>query len=888
MSPDRAAARRERRQGAYDEIVLDSKLTVPSLPGWVVPRVRISQRISHGACGPVTVITGPPGTGKTTALALWAVARTGTQPTAWVTLDRYDNRPESFWSHVREALRRCDVPLPVSIQDTSDVTEHRFLRQIASALEAQDPAVVLILDDLHLLTERRTLDGLEYVMQNARSGLHLVAASRADPRLALHKYRLTGEMTEIRGGDLAFTASEAALLMAQHGITLPRESVEQLTRRHEGWAAGLRMAALAMSEHPDPGHIVGELDAEDRAIAGYLLDEVVSTQSVQAREVLLQTSILDRVSGELAADLTGDAQAGEVIAALARANTFIQPLGHGWYRYHWLFREVLRLKLRQEFSAKVTELHRRAAGWLWRHGTLTEAVAQAAQGGDWEMAARMAAAELAIGQLADPGTSAGLADWFRRMPADLEYGEPPSALVLAALAARDLRHDDSAAWLAGARRTMALLAPEERARSRLAAAMIELAVARRSGDLDAAATAAAQAEGVFGEIPDRTLARHPEVRGQVLTGRGAVELWAGHLDSAASLLDAGADAADGNRDHATAVGHRALVEVMRGRLGSAIDLATAATAPRGTPATPGGSVCAAAEVALAWAQLERCQLDEARNGLSRAAKALRGVPDKLTSSLACLVAARYRLAAGRPDSAPKLVSQARSGWSPPDWLEHKLILAQSHALAAAGDAKEALTIAKRAEPEATLEGLVAMARAYLAGSDPEAAGKALAAASAAAAASAPNHARLEARLLAAAVSHHREDDTECRKQLLLALKLAEPERVRLPFAMERAWIQPLLRHDPLLAKAFHRVFAPGQARSQGGWDRLAAVAVDRLSGRELEVLHHVSSLESNAEIAAAMYLSVHTVKTHIRHILEKLGVQHRGEAVRIARQLQLL
>jgi LuxR family maltose regulon positive regulatory protein len=887
MSADCAAARREQRQGVHDEIVLDSKLTAPSLPGWVVPRARISQRISHGARGPVTVITGPPGAGKTTALALWAAARTGTQPTAWVTLDRYDNRPESFWSHVREALRRCGVPLPESIQDASDVTEHRFLRQITAALDAQDPAVTLILDDLHLLTERRTLDGLEYVMRNARSGLHLVAASRADPQLALHKYRLAGEMTEIRDGDLTFTVSEASLLMAQHGIRLPRESVEQLTRRHEGWAAGLRMTALAMSEHPDPGHCVSEIDAEDRAIAGYLLDEVVSAQSVQAREVLLQTSILDRVSGELAADLTGDAQAGEVIAALARANTFIQPLGQGWYRYHWLFREVLRLKLRQEFSAKVTELHRRAAGWLWHHGTLTEAVAQAVQGGEWEMAARMAAAELAIGQLADPGAGAGLADWFRRMPADLEYREPPPALVLAALAARDLRHDDCAAWLADARRTMAVLAPEDQIRSRLAAAMIELTVARRSGDLDAAVTAAAQVEGVFGEIPDRTLARHPEVRAQVLTGRGAVELWAGHLDSAASLLGAGADA-DGNRDQATAVGHRALVEALRGRLGSAIDLATAATAPRATPATPGGSVCAAAEVALAWAQLERCQLDEARIGLSRATKALRGVPDKVTSSLACLVAVRHRLATGRPDSAPKLVSQARSGWSPPDWLERKLMLAQSHALAAAGDAKEALAIAKRAEPEGTLDGLVAMARAYLAAGDPEAAGQALAAASVAATASAPDRVRLEAQLLAAAACHHREDDTECRKQLLQSLKLAEPEHVRLPFAMERTWILPLLRHDPLLARAFQRVVGPGQAHYEGEWDRPSAVAADQLSGRELEVLHHVSSLESNAEIAAAMYLSIHTVKTHVRHILEKLGVQHRGEAVRIARQLQLL
>ncbi len=886
-------ALRERRVSARNEIVLASKLTPPSLPEWVVPRGRIDRGISRGVCGPVTVITGPPGAGKTTALALWAAGRTGARPTAWVRVDPYDNRPESFWSHVAEALRRCGADIPVSAPGEAGVAGEGFLRRVAWALAGQDPAVVLILDDLHLLTAPDALDGLEYVLRNARSGLRLVAVSRAEPQLALHRYRLAGEMTEIRPADLAFTVAETAQLMARHGISLPRASVEALTRRHEGWAAGLRLAALAMAGHPDPERFAEEFDAEDSAVAGYLIDEVLSTQPEQAREVLLHTSIADRVSSDLAADLTGYARAGRAIAELAWANMFIQPLGRGWYRYHRLFREVLRLKLRRECPQKATELHLRAARWFWRHGTLMEAVAQAAQAGDWEMAARMAVAELAIGQLAEPGAAAPLADWLQRMPAEPEHAEPPRLLVSAALAARDLRDDVSTARLGDAGQMMDRLPAGEQVPSRLAAAMIELTLARRRGDFAAAEAAAAQAECLLGSAPGEAPARHPQARAQLLTGRGAVELWAGRLDAAAGFLDAAADAAAGARERASALGYGALVEAVRGRLSRAIELATAATAPRHTPETPGGVPCAAAELALAWAQLERHQLDDASKRLSRSTKALRGVPDKLLSSLACLVAARRCLAAGHPDTACEFLSRARSGWSPPAWLEQELTLAQSYGLATAGDARAAPGIELGAEPEAGMAGIVAVARAQLAGGDPEAASQTLAAARASLD-DAPEHVRLEARLVAAAVSYQRGDGVNGRKHLTQALKLAEPERIRLPFAMERSWILPVLREDRTLAEAFQRAFTTSRAGDDRGQDsragpgRPALVAVDELSGRELEVLRRVSSLESNAEIAEAMYLSVNTVKTHIRHILNKFGVHHRADAVRLARQLELL
>ena len=235
-----------------------------------------------------------------------------------------------------------------------------FLLRLTAALAARDSPVTLVLDDLHLLTDPEVLDELDYVLRNAGSGLRLVVSARMDS-LPLHRYRLAGELTEIRASDLAFTTAEAGELMAQHDVTLPADSLEGLTRRTEGWAAGLRLAAISMGAHPDPDQFVKELITEDSALTGYLVEEVLSTQPPEVQDLLLSTSILEQVSAEAAGVLTGNEQAGTILAALAHANAFVQPIGGGWYRYHTLFAEVLRLKLKHEHPDRAP-LHRRAPG----------------------------------------------------------------------------------------------------------------------------------------------------------------------------------------------------------------------------------------------------------------------------------------------------------------------------------------------------------------------------------------------------------------------------------------------------------------------------------------------------------------------------------------------
>ena len=874
--------------------VLQAKIIAPSVPGWMVPRPRLQERIDEGTAGPLTVVTGPPGAGKTMAVASWAAARPG--PVAWITLDHYDSNPKVFWATVVAALRNAGVTLRrVSAAPArTAAADHVFLLRLASELAAQDPPVALVLDDLHLVAAPGLMDGLQYLLRNARPGLRLVICSRTDPLLPLHRYRLAGELTEIRASELAFSVPEARLLMAQHDITLPPRTLELLTELDEGWAAGLRLAAISIGDHPDPEQFIKELAAENSAVAGYLIEEALNNQPPEIRDLLLRTSILDRVNSGVASELTGHEQAASALAALARANAFVQPLGNGWYRYHSLFAEVLRLKFRLECPGEVPDLHRRAARWYQVNGLLLDAVRQAIAAGDWPLAAQLVLDELAIGQLSEP--HAPLAECFRRMPYNPTWTGPHPALIAAALALADLAPVAACAALDVAEEILGRLPADAETPARLAAAMLRLTVARRAGDLGAATAAMDQAERLVSSLPGDILTRHAEIHTTVLSARGVVQFWSGHLDEAAVSLDAGAAAATvtGSMSERTdCLGYLALLEALRGRLNRAAELAAGAS-PAGQDGTEmAGPACGAAEVALALVHLERNERHDARDRLKRADAALGVRPERLVGAAACLVVARYRLAEGRAKAAAEMIARARHGWSPPGWLDHMLTLLESRAYAAARDLSSAVGIAERANPGARIDATVALAHAWLDAGDDQAAGQALE--------NGPDDAdeaqdrnRLDRWLVDARLGYSRGDQAQGRRSLQRALGLAEPEQLRLPFAMQAAWIRPVLRSDPHLAEAHRHLLEPGLIDPGRGPAELPAAGqaapmiVEQLSGREREVLSLLSGMLSTAEVASELYISVNTVKTHLKSIYRKLAATHRGEAVRRARQLELL
>ncbi len=879
-----------------DDLVLGSKLTAPRLPGWMVARPRLDKRLAEGAGGRLTVVTGPPGAGKTTALASWAAASSRPLRVAWVTLDDYDNYPGSFWSSVMKALRQAGVadpgtfpPLP---QDGA--SGPAFLRRLASALAAIEPPLALVLDDLHLLTAPGPLEELAYLLTYARPGLRLVAAARMDPPLPLHRHRLAGELTEIRATDLAFTVTEAALLMGQHGLTLPAGAVELITERVGGWAAGLRLAALSLDGHPDPGLFIKHLADEDNALTSYLVHEVLDAQPPAQRELMLRTSVLDRVSADLARELTGDAQAGSILAALARSGAFVQPVGHGWYRYHPLLAGVLRLKLRLESPDRTRGLHRQAASWYQRNGFPEKAVAHAAAADDWQLAARTVVDGLAVCELLKPHGSSPVGDILRRIPIPgaLPDGPtpPPSLLAAAALELSAGRDQAAASSLAAAQQFLDRLPGDHEIPSRLAAAMLRLAAARRSGDLDAARTAAVEAETLFEHLPPSLQSSHPETRGHVLSGRGVVEFWSGDPGTAAvAFAGAAAAAPQSSRYRADCDGHLALIEALRGRLSHAAELATAGIDPpvdahARPPTLP-------AAVALALVHLERNELDAARRRLEQAHAALRTHPDRLVGAIACLVAAREALTRANGPAAAELIQRGRDSWAPPPWLDHLLTVAEAQASTATGDIPAALDAARHAEAGSGLDAAVARARAFLAAGNVRAARQALPVGVGAPAGEGGD--RLEAYLTDALISYRTGDPARGRRSFERALRLAEPECRRLPFAMNQAWIEPALRNCPDVAAAYRGFRLSGSARRRENAFHPAGshpdpVIVEPLTDREREVLRFASSMLSTDEIARSMYLSVNTVKTHFKNIFRKLGATRRGEAVRRAKKLGLI
>ena len=886
------ATRARRPAGSAGIPIMAAKITAPVIPDWALTRPRITKLIAEGRrwCQ-LAFVTAPAGSGKTMALALWAAAEPGT--VAWVTVDEFDNRPGVFWAHVVGALRRSGVAVPAESPAARGRDASRaFLLWLAVALAAQDPPVTLVLDDLHLVTDPTVLDGLAYVLRNTGSGLRLLVTARMNPALPLHRHRLAGELTEIGASDLAFTIAEAGELMARHGCTLTADSLESLTRRTEGWAAGLRLAAISMDTHPDPDQFAKELITDDSAVTAYLVAEVLNPQPPAVRDVLLSTSILEHVNAQAARELTGNEQAGRILPALAHANAFVQPTGSGWYRYHPLFAEVLRLELEREHPDRMACLHLQAIRWFERNGQLIFAVRQAAEAGDWQLAASMVIDGLAISEIIQPRGSRGLADEFGDMPDGQAWAGPQPHLVCAAAALSAGRPESSTAALDVAEGTLARLPGDQEITSRLAAAIIRLTSSLRTGDLMTAASAAVRAEVLLSSIPGGKLAQHRKIRASVLSGRAAVELWSGHLDQADQTLNSGvaaATASGGEDERADCLGSLALVEALRGRPGRAAALAAQATAvlmsgePHPNPA---------AFVALAWAHLEHYELREAQSWLKQADAVFDVNADKLIRAAARLTAAYGELAEGRAAAAAQIIAGARSGWSVPSWLDQRLALVESRTLAAEGDIQAALAAAGRAGRDNTPEAEVMLARVWAAAGDAENATRALAPVLATER-EAPDRVRLDAWLVDAQLSYDGGDRARGRSSLASALRLAEPEQLRLPFALERGWIEPVLRSDPGLAHTHRRLLAPERCHDKlpaprNAPDQGPLLTVEALTEREQEVLRHVSSLLTNAELASEMYISVNTVKTHLKHIYRKLAATRRGEAIRRARQLELI
>lgn len=839
--------------------LLRSKIMPPGLPGWAVDRPRIGKRIEKGVRhGMLTVVSGPAGAGKTTALAAWVAASRWPGPVAWFTLDEYDNQPGAFWRYLSAALRQAGIPLPADRATTR--------ARVTSVLEALRPPAVLILDNLHLLCESEVADELACMLWQARAGLRVIIAARGEPPLPLHQFLLTGDLTEIRADQLAFTVPEAKLLLGQHDLIGYGEVLAMLIRQTEGWAAGLRLAAIAARGDANPA--AANVAAAGHPVADYLTREVIERQPRHVQEFLLRTSIVDSFSPELAVELTGQEHAALTLAKLVQANMFIQSAGQGWYRYHALFAGVLRARLRDESPGHTAALGRQAARWFAAQGDLPAVVQYATRAGEWQLAARAVVDELAVERLLDPDQGRELVAALREIPSGASWRLPQPFLAAAGIALAAGDQGAGATWLARADRLLRRLSTDREVPSRFAAAVIRFELARGDGDPDLMYAAAAEAGTALSHLPSQARARHPELGAQVQARQGSAELWLGQLDTAVKTLA-----------QAGCTGHLALAEALNGRLGRAGELAA-------------NALSVPADLALALTHLERDELPDARNSLKRAESGLRTRRDRAAAAVACLVAGRLHLAEGRPEAAARMLDRAREGWPVPAWLERRLTLAEVRVRTLAGDTAAALEAADRCGDAGRLDAAVVRAAAWVGAGDLEAAGQALRRAFEAVAGAPepiPEPALLDALLLDARLRYAAGDRSAARGSLARALRIGCGENLRLPFALEQAWLNPVLRSDAELSEIYQALNRGAGFHGHDVRGDLAGPAVvEPLTGREHDVLSRVAQLMSTAEIANELCISVNTVKTHLKSVHRKLAVTHRREAVRRARQLKLL
>ena len=410
--------------------LLETKLYVPGSRRAVVPRPRLGERLDRGAASAVTLVSAPAGFGKTTLLAEWlAAGPAGGRRAAWLSLDRADNDPVSFWTYVIAALRTVapgvgEGALALLRAPRSPPAE-AVLTVLLNDLGAAAGDIVLVLDDYHVVDAREVQDGMAFLLDHLPAGLHVVIAGRADPALPLARWRARGELAEIRAAELRFTPDEAAAYLNEMmGLRLAARDVAVLEGRTEGWIAALQLAALSMQGRDDVAGFIAGFAGDDRYVVDYLAEEVLARQPGAVQAFLLQTSILGRLSGPLCDAVTGQDGGKAMLAALDRANLFLVPLDdrRRWYRYHQLFADVLQARLLDEQPGQVPGLHRRASGWYQRNGEPSEAISHALAAGDFDRAADLV--ELAIPAMRRTRQEATVRGWLELLPDEVVRVRP--------------------------------------------------------------------------------------------------------------------------------------------------------------------------------------------------------------------------------------------------------------------------------------------------------------------------------------------------------------------------------------------------------------------------------------------------------------------------------
>ena len=860
-----------------------------------------------GASARVTVVSAPPGSGKTVLLRSWISEAGLGERAAWVSAGRDERDPEPFWLSVLDALRQT-VPgsaLVRLLTAAPDLDGWAIVERLLTDLAPLDQQLWLVIDDAHELGSDQARRQLELLVLRAPAELRLVLATRHDVRLGLHRLRLEGELTEIRADDLRFTEAEARELLAAAGVRLTDPALALLVDRTEGWAAGLRLAALSLAGHPDPDRFAAEFSGNERTVAEYLLAEVLERQPEEVRRLLLRTSVLERVNGELADLLTGGSGGERILQDLEEANAFVVAVdaARSWFRYHHLFAGLLQLELRRAAPGETAVLHELAATWFAGHGFGVEAVRHAQEAQDWVRAAQLLADHWPGLHL--DGQAAIVHALLAGFPADARAADAELAALVAAdeLARGSLEAAEQSLGLA--ERGSASVPEGRRGPAQVLLGVVRLLLARQRGNLPAV-TEEAQRLQTLAEAPQAAqydlapaarASLGEELRGLALISLGIAEVWAVRFDQAEPHLEQGVALARRiGRPFLefTGLAYQAVAEFYQSfprtaeRSRQAVELAR----EHGWTDEPAAGIAyMRLGSVLAW----QGRPEEAEPWVQHAERTVRAEAEPAAALGVHHVRGVLELARGRD-------ADALAAFRAAERLAR--CLAAPHLFAMAAQIFLVYTLVRLGETERAEQVLadlgehdrdrgeigVAAAMLRLAQHDPHAATAALAPVLDGSAPVTRPTWLVQAFLLEAIARDALGDPAAAWRALECALDLAEPDGALLPFLLHPApgllerQARQRTAHPALIAEILDLLAGNRPAPPPAG----PRPPLEPLSNSEIRVLRYLPTHLSAPEIATELSVSTSTVKTHMRNLYTKLGAHRRAEAVESARALGLL
>jgi LuxR family transcriptional regulator, maltose regulon positive regulatory protein len=865
----------------------------------LIDRGDLLAALDRAAAGKVTIISAPAGSGKTSLLRAWADRPRQAHRLAMLQVQRDQNDAQQFWLALLGAVRHASAT-PSRAEPpaaTPEFNGQAMVDRVLSELADHRGPIIVVIDDLHELNSQEALALLTRLLVNLPAHVHAILATRRDPRLRLHQLRLAGELAEIRATDLRFTERETRELLDTSGIALSAAGAALLHQRTEGWAAGLRLATLSLAGHPDPERFVAEFSGSDRTVAEYLLAEMLERQPDDVQQLLLRTSLLDRVNGQLADLLTGHLGSDRILLELEDANAFVISLDpeRTWFRYHQLFGDFLRLELRRTLPEEVSALHRRAAAWFDEQGQVVEAIRHTQAAGDWSDAARLLADHSF--SLTLDGQAQTIQVLLQTFPPGAPADDPELALVRAA---DDLLHghlDKASAHLAVADTYVETTPPDRQRRLQVAIVSLKLSLARRRGHLAGVIEESRLLASPISGQSDEEIALGSDLRAVALLNLGTLEAWSLGLRDAERHLQEGAILARSIGRPYLEVGCLAQLgfasrirsfAITRQRCREAIALADR----HGWGAEP---VIAPALVTLAGNLVWTGELDEAERWLRRTERALQADTGPDIRQLLHLAAGRLYAGRGRYresleefSAAEDLQSQLEGSHALASQVTGWILTIQAR-LGMPGQARAALAALT---DEQANSGEIRNARAAicLAEGDPAGALDALAILLDGTAPVIGYVTVVEAQLLAALAHRALGDQNAANTATERALALAEPDRLVLPFVTTGAQelLEALPRHQTAHGALLADILDVLHGASLTGNNQSPSQHIEELSPSELRVLRYLPTNLSRPEIASQLSVSVNTVNTHIRSIYAKLQASNRSSAVQRARELRLL